>query len=175
MHKLRALVTDSLSKTQRSFVGKKFTFKSSFYDSANTIQYYISVNPNRRLQKNPTSIERLSYDQFYYYILNYHFTEGDKILHIDNIFGEEVNTIKIINQLSDDNWADFIKGSEYYIQEQTKYYMDIIEVTRQGERPEPYGGPHGPRPGDRAGLHRPRPFTFYKAFQYCLNLNYKSK
>jgi hypothetical protein len=76
----------------------------------------------------------LSCDQHYYYILNYHFTEGDRILHLDNIFGE-VNTTKIANQLSDDNWGDFVKnmvefkGSEYYINEQTKYHMDVLEVT----------------------------------------------
>ena len=128
------LVTDSLSRTQRSFIGEKFRFKASFYDSATTIQYYVSANPNGRLLNNPTSIEMLSCDQPYYYILNYHFTEGDRILHLDNIFGE-VNTTKIANQLSDDNWGDFVKnmkefkGSEYYIQEQTKYHMDVLEVT----------------------------------------------
>ena len=128
------LVTDSLSRTQRSFIGEKFRFKASYYDSATTIQYYVSANPTGRLLNNPTSIEMLSCDQPYYYILNYHFTEGDRILHLDNIFGE-VNTTKIANQLTDDNWADFVKnmqefkGSEYYIQEQTKYHMDVIEVT----------------------------------------------
>ena len=128
------LVTDSLSRTQRQFIGEKFKFKASFYDSATTIQYYVSANSNGRLLNNPTSIEMLSCDQPYYYILNYHFTEGDRILHIDNIFGE-VNTTKVATQLSDDNWQDFVnnmqefKGNEYFIQGQEKYHMDVIEVT----------------------------------------------
>ena len=128
------LITDSLSRTQRAIIGEKFRFKASYYDSATTIQYYVSANPNGRLLNNPTSIEMLSCDQPYYYILNYHFTEDKRILHLDNIFGE-VNTTKIATQLNDDNWADFVKnmeefkGSEYSIEMQEKYHMDVLEVT----------------------------------------------
>ena len=40
-----------------------------------------------------------SIDQTYYYILNYYEYEGDRILHIDNIFGE-VDTMKVANHLN---------------------------------------------------------------------------
>ena len=128
------LVTDSLSATQRSYIGEQFRFKASFFDSKTTIQYYVSANPDGRLLNNPTSIEMLECDQPYYYILNYHNFEGDRILHIDNIFGE-VDTKKIATQLNDNNWFDFVSNmepfseNEYFIKEQTKYHMDVLEVT----------------------------------------------
>ena len=128
------LITDSFSSIQKIFIGEQFRFKASFFDSKTTIQYYVSANPDGRLTNNPTAIEMLSCDQPYYYILNYHQFEGDRILHIDNIFGE-VLTTKIATQLSDDNWYDFVsnmelfEGNEYYIQQQTKYHIDVLEVT----------------------------------------------
>ena len=128
------LVTDSLSSTQRQFIGEQFRFKVHFFDSPTTIQYYVSANPSGRLLNNPTSIEMLSCDQPYYYILNYHHYEGDRILHIDNIFGE-VETKKIATQLNDNDWFDFVSnmkifdGTEYLIKEQTKYHMDVLEIT----------------------------------------------
>ena len=128
------LVTDSLSATTRPFIGEQFRFKAQFFDSKTTIQYYVSANPSGRLLNNPTSIEMLSCDQPYYYILNYHEFEGDRILHIDNIFGE-VDTMKVATQLNDNNWYDFVShmepfvGNEYYIKEQEKYHMDVLEVT----------------------------------------------
>ena len=128
------LVTDSFSSTQNHYLGEQFRFKTNFFDSKSTIQYYVSANPTGRLLNNPTAIEMLSCDQPYYYILNYHFYESDRILHVDNIFGE-INTIKIATQLNDNNWYDFIhnmeqfEGNEYYIKEQSKYHIDVIEVT----------------------------------------------
>ena len=128
------LVTDSLSATTRPFIGEQFRFKAQFFDSKTTIQYYVSANPTGRLLNNPTSIEMLSCDQPYYYILNYHEFEGDRILHIDNIFGE-VDTMKVATQLNDNNWYDFVShmepfvGNEYYMKEQEKYHMDVLEVT----------------------------------------------
>ena len=91
------LVTDSFSATQKKFIGEQFRFKAQFFDSKTTIQYYVSANPSGRLLNNPTSIEMLSCDQPYYYILNYNEYEDDRILHIDNIFGE-VDTMKIATQ-----------------------------------------------------------------------------
>jgi hypothetical protein len=75
----------------------------------------------------------LSCDQPYYYILNYNYVEPERILHIDNIFGE-VETIRIGTSLNQDNWYDFInnmksfRGAEYIISEQ-KYHIDVLEVT----------------------------------------------
>ena len=133
--KTMILVTDSLSATQRQFIGEQFRFKASFFDSKTTIQYYVSANPIGRLLNNPTSIEMLSCDQPYYYILNYHsFEEDDRVLHIDNIFGV-VDTMKIATQLNDNNWFDFVSNmepfsdNEYLIKGQTKYHMDVLEVT----------------------------------------------
>ena len=128
------LITDSFTATQRKYLGEQFRFKASFFDTKKSIQYYVSANPDGRLTNNPTAIEMLSCDQPYYYILNYHQFEGDRILHIDNIFGE-VDTMKIATQLNDNNWYDFInnmepfEGNEYYIKEQTKYHIDVLEVT----------------------------------------------
>ena len=128
------LITDSFSSIQKIFIGEQFRFKASFFDSKTTIQYYVSANPDGRLTNNPTAIEMLSCDQPYYYILNYHQYEEDRILHIDNIFGE-VATTKFATQLNDRNWFDFVanmepfEGNEYYIKEQTKYHIDVLEVT----------------------------------------------
>ena len=127
------LLTDSLSSRIIPPMGEQFKFKINFFKSADTIQYYVSANPNGRLLNNPTSIEMLSCDQPYYYILNYHYVEEERILHIDNIFGE-LETIKIATELKKDNWYDLISemkpftGSEYSITEK-KYHIDVLSVT----------------------------------------------
>ena len=82
------LITDSLSHKKAKPFGEKFKFQVSFFNSKKSIQYYVSANPIGRPLNNPTTIEMLSCEQPYYYILNYHFTEGDRMLHIDTIFGE---------------------------------------------------------------------------------------
>ena len=70
----------------------------------------------------------------YYYILNYHFPEGDRNLHIDKIFGE-INTIKFADKLNNKDWYEMVnnmnefKGNEYLIKGQIIYHIDIIEVT----------------------------------------------
>ena len=128
------LLTDSLSNSASPVFGEQFRFKAYFFKSDNTMQYYVSANPEGRLLNNPTSIEMPSCDVPYYYILNYNFPEGERVLHIDNIFGE-INTIKIANQLNKNDWNDLVEnmekftGNEYILEEQTKYHMDVIELT----------------------------------------------
>ena len=127
------LLTDALDSKSKIPMGENFRFKINFFRSSDTIQYYVSANPSGRLLNNPTSIEMLSCDQPYYYILNYNYVEPERILHIDNIFGE-VETIKIGTALNQDNWYDFINnmksfiGAEYIISEK-KYHIDVLEVT----------------------------------------------
>ena len=47
-------------------------FKTYFFTSYNTMQYYVNANPVGRLLNNPTSLEIPSCNAPYYYILNYH-------------------------------------------------------------------------------------------------------
>ena len=128
------LLTDSLTKKKQVPFGEKFKFKVSFFNSAKTMQYYVSSNPEGRPLNNPTSIEMLNCNEPYYYILNYHKTEGDRMLHIDHIFGE-INTTKFADQLTALSWDTFIsemqefKGDEYIIKGQNKYHIDVFEVT----------------------------------------------
>ncbi|MBO6244398.1 MAG: hypothetical protein J6O41_07575, partial [Clostridia bacterium] len=128
------LLTNPFSKQNRVIIGEHFRFKASFFNSAKTIQYYVSANPEGRPLNNPTSIEMLSCDQPFYYILNYHQTEEDRKLHIDTIFGE-INTTKFADQLNPDSWDTFVsymtefKGDEYIIKAQTRYHIDVFEVT----------------------------------------------
>ena len=128
------LLTDSLSNSGVPVIGEQFKFKSYFFKSDNTMQYYVSANPDGRLLNNPTSIEMPSCDVPYYYILNYNFPEGDRVLHIDNIFGE-INTIKFANELNKNDWFDLVAdmkeftGNEYNIVGQDRFHMDVIEVT----------------------------------------------
>ena len=53
-----------------------------FFNSAKTIQYYVSANENGRPLYNPTTIEMISCEQPYYYILNYNAFEGERMLHM---------------------------------------------------------------------------------------------
>ena len=127
------LLVDSFSKKNKIMFGEAFKFKVSFYDSKKLIQYYISANPFGRPLNNPTSIEMLSCDQPYYYILNYNSTEGDRMLHIDTIFGE-IKSTKFAAQLSANDWDSFISdmteftGDELLIKQQEKYHIDVFEV-----------------------------------------------
>ena len=128
------LLTDSLSKKKQVPFGEKFKFKVYFFNSAKTIQYYVSANENGRPLYNPTTIEMISCDQPYYYILNYNAFEGERMLHIDKIFGE-INSTKFANKLTSNTWDSFIsemtefKGLEYIIKGQNKYHIDVFEVT----------------------------------------------
>ena len=128
------LLTDSLSNSGTPVIGEQFKFKAYFFKSDNTMSYYVSPNPDGRLLNYPTIMELPDCNVPYYYILNYHFPEEDRILHIDNIYGE-LNTIKIANQLNKNDWYDLIndmeefEGNEYSIEGQTRYHMDVIEVT----------------------------------------------
>ena len=71
-----------------------------------------------------------------YYILNYHVVEDERILHIDTLFGD-INTVKIATTLTVDDWYDLVSkieefsGSQYLIKKQTKYHIDVLEVTCQ--------------------------------------------
>ena len=127
------LITDSLEKYRKPPFGEKFRFKVTFYDSKKSIQYYVSANPHGRPLNNPTSIEMLSCDQPYYYILNYHYTERDRMLHIDTIFGE-INSTKFADQLTALDWDTFVSemsefvGDELKISAQNKYHIDVFEV-----------------------------------------------
>ena len=127
------LITDSLSTKKPQPFGEKFKFRVSFFDSKKSIQYYVSANPIGRPLNNPTSIEMLSCEQPYYYILNYHYTERDRMLHIDTIFGE-INSTKFADQLTALDWDSFVsemsefKGSELIIKGQYKYHIDVFEV-----------------------------------------------
>ena len=128
------LLTNSLSTSNPVYVSEDFKFKVFFFDSATQMQYYVSSYSWGRNLNDPTSIEMLNCDKPYYYIMNYHFTEGDRMLHIDNIFGE-INTTKFADQLTADSWDTFVqgmnefKGNEYVIKGQTKYHIDVFEVT----------------------------------------------
>ena len=128
------LLTDSLKNKKQPPFGEKFKFKVSFFDSSKTMQYFVSANPNGRPLNNPTSIEILDCDQPYTYILNYHHTEDNRMLHIDTIFGE-INTTKFADQLNALSWDTFIqgmkefKGDELVIKGQNKYHIDVFQVT----------------------------------------------
>ena len=129
------LVTESLSKESTQKIGEKFRFKLSFFESAKTIQYYVSANPTGRLLHNPTAIEMLECDQPYYYILNYNLFENvERVLHIDTIFGE-INSTYIATELTEDSWDTFVdkmnefSGNSYSIQGQTKFHIDVFKVT----------------------------------------------
>ena len=128
------LLTNSLNKEPPIVFSERFKFKVFFYNSATQIQYYVSANSAGRNLNNPTSIEMLSCDQPYYYILNYHRTEGDRMLHIDNIFGE-INTTKFTDELNADSWDTLIstmkefKGDQLLIKAQPRYHIDVFEVT----------------------------------------------
>ena len=127
------LLTDSLSIKKPIPFGEKFRFKIYFFTSDKNIQYYVSANPQGRPINNPTSIEMLDCEQPYYYILNYHKTEGDRMLHIDTIFGE-INSTKFADKLTADSWDTFIsqmtafKGDEYIIRGQNDFHIDVFEV-----------------------------------------------
>ena len=128
------LLTSSFSEPKKVFATDEFKFKAYFLKTKETYQYYVSPNPQGRLLNKPTNIEMPSCDQPYYYILNYNSFESDRILHLENIFGE-INTIKIATEIKDNDWFDFInnmklfEGNEYYIEKQTNCHFDVLEIT----------------------------------------------
>ena len=127
------LLTETFSK-RKEITEEEDKFKVYFFKSEETIQYFLSGNPKGRLLNSPTNIQMNSCDQPYYYILNYNSYEGNRILHLENIFGE-INTAKIATEINYTDWYDFIKnlesfdGKEYNIEEQNKYHFDVIEIT----------------------------------------------
>ena len=129
------LLTESLTKSHDIIIGEQFRFKTYFFKSDNTMNYYVSSNPDGRPINIPTSLEMPSCDTPYYYILNYHYpASGDLTLHIDEIYGQ-INTKKIATELNKEEWYDLIDsmeeitGEDYLIKQKSKYHMDVIEAT----------------------------------------------
>ena len=129
------LLTESLFKDSSIIIGENFRFKTYFFKSDNTMNYFVSSNPNGRPINIPTIMELPSCDKPYYYILNYHYPEErDLTLHIDQIYGE-ISTKKIATQLNKEDWYDLIDGmeeiyeNEYLINQKDNYHMDVIEAT----------------------------------------------
>ena len=129
------LLTESLSKDSMIIIGENFRFKTYFFKSDNTMNYFVSSNPNGRPINIPTIMELPSCDKKYYYILNYHYPEErDLTLHVDKIYGE-ISTKRIATQLSKEDWYDLIDSmeemqeDEFLINQKDKYHMDVIEAT----------------------------------------------
>ena len=128
------LITDSLAATGTTILGEQFRFRVNYFNSAKTINYFVSGNPDGRLLNNPTAIEMNSCDQPYYYILNYNKVESEqKKLHIDTIFGE-ITSVKIATELNSEDWETLITNLDVIDNAQTllplsKFHMDVVEVT----------------------------------------------
>ena len=132
--KIMILLTESLYKEPIPIIGEHFRFKTYFFKSDNTRQYYVSSDPTGRPINIPTSMEMPSCDKPYYYILNYHNPEPrDLTLHIDQIYGE-LSSKRIATELNKEDWYDLIAGmediyeDEYLINQKDKYHMDVIEA-----------------------------------------------
>ena len=129
------LLTESLYKNSMVIIGENFRFKTYFFKSDNTMNYFVSSNPDGRPINIPTIMELPTCDKPYYYILNYHFPEErDLTLHIDQIYGE-IATKRIATQLNKEDWYALIDGmeevkeNEYLINQKDLYHMDVIEAT----------------------------------------------
>ena len=130
------LLTESLFKNKETIIGENFRFKTYFFKSDNTMQYYVSSNPHGRPMNIPTTMELTSCDKPYYYILNYHVpTDKDLTLHIDQIYGE-MSTKRIITKLEGkEDWYDLINSmeefteDEFIIKDVKNYHIDVIEAT----------------------------------------------
>ena len=116
-------------------IGENFRFTSYFFKSDNTMNYFVSSNPEGRPINIPTIMELPSCDKPYYYILNYHFPEErDLTLHLDQIYGQ-ISTKRIATQLNKDDWYELINSmeemqeNEFLISQKDKYHMDVIEAT----------------------------------------------
>ena len=121
------LTTDAISNTHNIIDVK-------YFDSDTQIQYYyLGSDATGRVLNNPTAIEMTSCDLPYYYILNYNqVEEGNRKLHIDNIFGE-VDSMKIATSLDYNTWNELLDNmlifdNEQIILPKTQYPFDIIEV-----------------------------------------------
>ena len=129
------LLTESLVKEPEPIWGENFRFKTYFFKSDNTMQYYLSSNPDGRPINIPTTMDLSDCQKPYYYILNYHHRETkDLTLHIDKIYGQ-LNSKKIAVELNQDDWHDLVENmneffeDELLINQQSKYHIDVIQAT----------------------------------------------
>ena len=133
--KTMILLTESLFKNKDVVIGENFRFKTYFFQSDNTMNYYVSSNPSGRPINIPTSLEMPDCSKPYYYILNYHYIETrDLTLHIDKIYGQ-ISTKRIATELNQEDWYDLIASMDEFVEEEflinkkSKYHMDVIEAT----------------------------------------------
>ena len=129
------LLTESLFKDPEPIIGESFRFKPYFFKSDNTMQYYVSSNPNGRPINTPTTMDMPDCTKPYYYILNYHFKETkDVTLHIDKVYGQ-ISSKKIAVDLNYEDWHDLIENmyeffdNELLIKQKSQYHIDVIEAT----------------------------------------------
>ena len=129
------LLTESLFKNKEIVIGESFRFKTYFFQSDNTMNYYVSSNPSGRPINVPTTMEMPDCEKPYYYILNYHYIETrDLTLHIDKIYGQ-ISTKRIATELNKEDWYELIESMDEFVEEEflinkkSKYHMDVIEAT----------------------------------------------
>ena len=132
------LLTESLFKNPVPIVGENFRFKSYFFKSDNTMNYYVSSNPSGRPLNTPIIVDMPTCDKPYYYILNYHYPEEIErmILHIDKIYGE-ISNKRIATKLNKEDWNALVEsmedmeGNEILLvkSEQDQNHMDVIEAS----------------------------------------------
>ena len=130
------LLTTPLTKADTIIIGENFRFKTYFFKSDNSMNYYVSSNPGGRPLNTPIIVEMPSCEKPYYYILNYHYPEENKriVLHIDEVYGE-LSSKRIATRLNKEDWYDLVdsmidmEGNEYLISQTDQYHMDVIEVS----------------------------------------------
>ena len=132
--KIFFLIANSFLGHKEEFLDEKFIFKATFFEKADNMKYYISENLNGRALNVPIILPINSCVEPFYFIFNYNKVEESRFLHIENIFGE-LSTIKFSNQFNEDNWYDIIdnmkiiEGNDYYIIEQSRYHIDVVEIS----------------------------------------------
>ena len=129
------LLTESLEKEPEPTIGELFRFKTYFFKSDNTMNYYVSSNPDGRPINTPTTMSMTDCQNPYYYILNYNHRETKHLtLHIDKIYGS-LNSKKIALDLNKDDWHDLVDNMEEFfedellINQQSSCHIDVIEAT----------------------------------------------
>ena len=114
-----------------------FRFHTKMFRSSDQIEYFVSSEPLGRNLNFPLSLEMntcTSYNNVYYYILNYNQAQEEMNLYLDLVFGS-MKSAKIVTEFTEDKWDNLIANkmqdiTDYFVKiPERSTHIDIVQVT----------------------------------------------
>ena len=113
-----------------------FHFEVKLFESKFLLDYYVSSNSVGRPKNKPLLINMTECIDPYYVILNYNMAEGQKVLHIDQIYGK-FKSLHVAYSLTQNTWDEMLAKDmneinfeelKYHLPENSASHLDVYKI-----------------------------------------------